>query len=130
MRYPCVIEPSKGNAEYGVIFPDLTGCYATGTSVDDALKNAKEAAVLWLEEELEDGREIPSASSFEKILENKEWKGWIFGFVDIEPSKVTGKTVRLNICLPSRVVRRIDALAATQGESRSAYIARLAMQAR
>lgn len=98
--------------------------------MDVALKNAKEAAVLWLEEELESGREIPSASSFEKILENKEWKGWIFGFVEIDLSKVTGKTVRLNICLPSRVVRRIDTLATAQGESRSAYIARLVMQAK
>ncbi len=130
MRYPCVIEPSNGKAEYGVIFPDLTGCYATGASLDDALRSAKEAAVLWLEEEIEDGRDIPSPSTFEKILENKDWKGWILGFVDIDLSKITGKTIRLNICLPSKVVRRIDSLAAKRGESRSSYIASLAMQAR
>ena len=83
-----------------------------------------------MEEELEDGREIPSPSSFEKIQKNEDWKGWLFGFVDIDPSKVTGKTVRLNICLPARVVRRIDNLASARGESRSSYIASLAMQAR
>ncbi len=130
MRYPCVIEPSKGKAGYGVIFPDLTGCYANGATLDEALKDAKEAAILWMEEELEDGREIPSPSSFEKIQKNEDWKGWLFGFVDIDPSKVTGKTVRLNICLPARVVRRIDNLASARGESRSSYIASLAMQAR
>ncbi len=130
MRYPCVIEPSKGKAGYGVIFPDLTGCYATGATLDEALKSAKESAALWIEEEIEDGRDIPVASSFEKVLENEDWKGWILGFVDIDLSKATGKTVRLNICLPSRVVRRIDNLASARGESRSSYIASLAMQAR
>ncbi len=130
MRYPCVIEPDNGKTGFGVIFPDLTGCYANGKTVDEALKSAKEAACLWIEEEIEDGRDIPTPSSFEKILENEDWKGWILGFVDIDMSKLTGKTIRLNISLPSKVVRRIDNLAAAQGESRSSYIASLAMQAR
>jgi len=79
---------------------------------------------------LEDKKYENYMVDFEKVLENEDWKGWILGFVDIDLSKITGKTIRLNICLPSKVVRRIDNLASARGESRSSYIASLAMQAR
>ena len=42
---------------------------------------------------------------------------------------LSGKAKRLNISLPERVLRRIDAAADKNGESRSGFIARIALEA-
>ena len=34
---------------YGVVFPDLPGCFSAGDTLGDALANAREAAAAWLE---------------------------------------------------------------------------------
>ncbi|ARW10046.1 hypothetical protein S101447_00944 [Acetobacter ascendens] len=46
MRYPIVIEPGTETTSYGVIFPDLPGCFSAGDTLDQAVKNASEAAAL------------------------------------------------------------------------------------
>jgi metal-responsive CopG/Arc/MetJ family transcriptional regulator len=42
---------------------------------------------------------------------------------------LSGKVKRLNITLPERVLRRIDAAAGRTGESRSGFLARIALAA-
>ena len=49
MKYVIVIEPdSQENPDFGVIIPDLPGCYSQGDDLDEAIKNAHEAACLWI----------------------------------------------------------------------------------
>ena len=38
---------------------DLPGCMADGSSPDDALENLEGAKRLWIETQIEDGREVP-----------------------------------------------------------------------
>ena len=38
MRYPALIDGEAG--AYGVVFPDLPGCVAMGSTIDEALGNA------------------------------------------------------------------------------------------
>lgn len=49
--------------------------------------------------------------------------------VDVDLDKLSDKTERINICLPSRVLRRLDNLARKNNENRSSYIASLVMSA-
>jgi len=59
-RYLVVIEQAQGNLSAYV--PDLDGCVTTGKTVDDVLRNMKEALSLHLEGMLEDGDPIPPAA--------------------------------------------------------------------
>ena len=62
--------------------------------------------------ELDDGRAIPLPSDIENHLQNKDHQDCAWMLVDIDMSKLSDKTERLNICLPSRALRRLDSLAA------------------
>ena len=62
-------------------------------------------------------------------MKNPDYKGWVFGSVDIDMSKISDKAERVNITLPKRVLRRLDNLAKESGDSRSGYIAHLVLSA-
>ena len=40
MRYPIVIEPGTDATAFGVIVPDLPGCFSAGDSLDEAVLGA------------------------------------------------------------------------------------------
>ncbi len=123
MRYPIAIEPSGKATAYGVVFPDLPGCFSAGDTLDEAVTNSKEAANLWIEEQLDEGLKIPSPSSLEEIAKKPEFKNWIVSYVDVDLSQFSDKIQRINITLPTRVLRRLDQKAKAAGISRSGYIA-------
>lgn len=129
MRYPCVIEKGDDQHAYGVAFPDCPGCYSAGDTLDEALNNASEALAGWMEGMVEEGCPLKSPSSFDEIMKDPEYKGWIFAMIDVDLDKLNGKTERINICLPSRILRRLDYLAKKNKETRSSYIATLVMRA-
>ena len=69
--YPAKITYDKEDKSFLVEFPDLEGCLTEGETLDDALKNAKEALSGYL------------ASIFER------------GFTIPEPSRLKGKNIHL-----------------------------------
>lgn len=127
MRYLCVIEPGDDTHAYGVIFPDCPGCYSAGGTLDEALSNASEGLDGWMENMIEEGFEIKPPSSFDDIAKNPEYQGWYFASVEIDLDKLLDKTERINISLPSKVLRRLDNQAKRFGETRSGYIASLVL---
>lgn len=124
MKYPIAIEPGTDDTAFGVVVPDLPGCFSAGDTLEEAIDNASEAAKLWLETVIDDGGTIPSATSFSVLQKNDDYKGWIWAIIDIDLADLSDKTERINITLPSRVLRRIDRDAKAAGESRSGFIAR------
>ena len=63
MYYVAKLTPEKDGG-YSVTFPDIPGCFTQGDTKEEALKNAKEALELVLEEYL-DGRQLPSPDTDE-----------------------------------------------------------------
>jgi predicted RNase H-like HicB family nuclease len=61
MRYAIVIEKAEGN--YSAYAPDLPGCIATGSTVEEAEAQIREAIQFHLEGLREDGLPIPAPSS-------------------------------------------------------------------
>ena len=124
MKYPIAIEPGTDDTAFGVVVPDLPGCFSAGDTLEEAIDNAGEAAKLWLETVIDDGGTVPAASSFSVLQTKDDYKGWIWAVIDVDLSDLSDKTERINITLPSRVLRRIDRDAKAAGESRSGFIAR------
>lgn len=129
MRYPIVIEPGDDKTAYGVVVPDLPGCISAGDTLDEAFDMAKEAIEGWIECSMDAGQDIPRPSAMESIQKDPEFAGWIFGAVDVDLSKLSGKAERVNISLPRQVLRRLDARAKKAGDTRSGYIAQMVMSA-
>ena len=125
MLYPIAIEKGSDTDAYGVIIPDIKGCFSAGNTFEDALENAKEAIAGHLEILAEDGSDIPLASQVSNFLDNEEFKGFIWAVVDIDVSRYLGKAEKVNVTLPSRLIRMIDDKVGKDKlyKSRSAFLA-------
>ncbi len=129
MRYPIAIEPGDEQHAFGVVVPDLPGCFSAGDTLDEAMDNAREAVELWLETVIDDGKAVPVAKPVSVHQKDPEFAGWVWAVVSIDLAELSDKAERVNITLPSRVLRRIDAEAKAAGESRSGFIARRVLAA-
>jgi len=127
MRFPIVIHKER-KSDYGVIVPDLPGCFSAGTTLDEAIENAHEAIECHLEGLLLDGESIPKRQSLELLQKNSDYAGGTWVVVDVDISKLSGKVTRVNITLSERVLAVIDEAARREGESRSGLLARAALE--
>jgi predicted RNase H-like HicB family nuclease len=127
MNYAIAIEHEKGKA-YGVQVPDLSGCFSAGDTMDEAIANAAEAVAFHIEGLLDAGEKIPAPQSIESHSTNPAYAGMIWAVVPVDLAALSGKAKRLNISLPERVLRRIDSAAEKSGETRSGFIARIALE--
>jgi predicted RNase H-like HicB family nuclease len=130
MKYPIAIEPGGDKLAWGVIVPDLPGCFSAADSgIDEAIENTKEAIELWIETALDAGEDIPKPSPITNLQKKKEFKGYIWAIAEIDPALLSDDIERVNISLPKRVLARLDAKAKSAGENRSAFIAHMAITA-
>jgi predicted RNase H-like HicB family nuclease len=130
MKFPIAIEPGNEKTAWGVVVPDLPGCFsAADSSIDEAIENAKQAIELWIEMALDNGRDIPKPSSITELQKNGQFEGFIWAIAEINPALLSDEIERVNISLPKRVLARLDAKAKSAGENRSAFIAHMAISA-
>jgi len=126
MKYPIAIEMGGPKKSWGVVVPDLPGCFSAADSgIDESIENAKEAIELWIEVALDQEMEIPRPSMITDLQKKKEYKGWIWAVAEVDPALLSDEIERINITLPKRVLSRLDAKAKKTGESRSGFIAHL-----
>ncbi len=130
MRYPIAIEPATETTAFGVVVPDLPGCFSAGDTLDEAITGAEEAAAAWIDATLDAGQAIPTPSSLDHLRHQPDYAGWTFGVITIDPALLDDTVERVNITLPRRVLNRLDALARAAGESRSGYIAHMTLEER
>ena len=128
MNYPIAIEPGDASHAFGVVIPDLPGSFCAGDTLDEAVYNAREAIELWLETVINDGGPAPLASSITGHQANPDYAGWAWTVVPVDLATLSDKTERINDTLPKRVLRRIDQAAQATGESRSGFIAHMALR--
>ena len=130
MRYPIAMELGTPTSAFGVVVPDLPGCFSAGDTLDEALVAVEEAAAAWIDAALDEGEAIPAPSSLDALRENPDFRGWAFGVTTLSPALLDDSIERVNISLPRRVLRRLDAQARAAGQSRSGFIADLTLRSR
>ena len=81
----------------------------------------------WIDAAIDAGEPIPEPSPLEAIRARSEFAGWILSLVTIDPAALDDAVERVNITLPRRILRRLDEEARAAGETRSGYIAKLAL---
>ena len=89
------------------------------------MENVKEAIAGHLEILAEDGDEIPFAKGIDSYINNAEFTDYIWAVVDIDVSRYLGKAEKVNVTLPSRLIRLIDDQVGKDRfyKSRSAFLA-------
>ncbi len=127
MRYPVMIEAGNDTTAWGAVVPDLPGCFSAGDTLDEAMAAVEEAAAAWMDATLDAGREIPRPSSVQEAVRKGDYSGWIVAYVDVDPALLDDTIERVNITLPRRILKRLDAKAKEAGETRSSYIAHMAV---
>ena len=128
MRYPVVIEPATKNLAFGVVVPDLPGCFSAADTLDDAMAQAEVAITTWIDVALDAGQPIPEPSDIATLRrQHPDWNDWFWAVVSINPAALDDTVERVNISLPRRVLHRLDAAARDAGETRSGFIARMAI---
>lgn len=121
---------------YNVSFPDLPGCLAFGTGLDETMAQAMDALTGYLEVEMDQGAEIPPPSGLERVkvlaeAENRELgvpphERTLYLLVPADPRPEP--FVRLNISMQPRLVAQIDRRAREIGMTRSGLLAAAARE--
>jgi predicted RNase H-like HicB family nuclease len=127
MKYPVLIH-KESSSDFGVTVPDLPGCYSAGTTMEEALENAHEAVLTHVEGLLMDQEPIPTPSSVESLLPEWNEKGAVWALVAVDLSVLSKRAKRVNITVPENLLRKIDAFAMKDGDSRSGLLVTAALQ--
>jgi predicted RNase H-like HicB family nuclease len=128
MKYPIAIEPGNDTSAWGVVVPDLPGCFsAADNGIDEAIENAKEAISLWIEDTIAHKEAIPRPSSITDLQQSGEYDGWIWAIAEVDPALIDDTIERVNITLPRRILALLDQRAKSAGETRSGYIAQMTL---
>lgn len=129
MRFIIAIEPGDGDHAFGVVVPDLPGCFSAGDTLDEAFDNAREAIDLWCETVIEDGGMIPPGKTLAEHQTDPEFAGWVWSIVEVPVERYLGPAEKVNITLPKLLLTRIDEYAKAHGATRSGFLAQAARQA-
>lgn len=128
LKYPIAIEPGDDDTQaFGVVVPDLPGCFSAGDTLDDAVENSKEAIALWIETVLDDDGRVPAPGKLSDHSKNPEFAGWMWAVVEIDGALLDDHSERVNISMPRRILSRIDRYATAHGETRSGFLVNAAL---
>lgn len=124
MRYIAFIHKDPDSA-YGVIFPDVPGCFSAGDTLEETMRNAREALAFHIGALEADGDPVPAARELDEInadpnlVEDREGAM----IVSVPLVRDLGSTTRINISLDLGLLQAIDAEARERKQTRSAFIA-------
>lgn len=123
MNYSVAVHKEKDSC-YGVTVPDIEGCFSAGDTLDEALANTHQAINAHLEYLAEEGVLPPVAKAVDHYLENDDYQGVIWCYVDVDTSAFLGKTEKASVTLPALLILKIDELVRNgTTKSRSAFLA-------
>lgn len=127
MEIAVVIHKDEGGT-YGVSVPDIPGCFSWGETIEEAIKNTREAVEAHTLTMQEEGIAFDlRPSKIEDLRANEEFANGIWALVGIDFSSLDPKPERINVSIPRFALARIDRYAEEHRESRSGFLTRAAL---
>ncbi len=114
------------SSDFGVDFPDFPGCVTAGATIEEAVSMATEALEGHIAVMVDEGLDVPEPSLLEPVLADPDNKGALPFLVPVE---IPSKPVRVNVIIPGRALRAIDAYAEQHGMTRSGFLVKAAESA-
>ena len=103
MLYPVYVYEGNESTAYGAEFPDFPGCFSAADELKDLPANLQEAVEVHYEGE---DFEIAVPSRIEDL--KGKYDGGFWMMVEIDLSRLSMKTKRINITMAQNVLSRID----------------------
>jgi predicted RNase H-like HicB family nuclease len=128
MKFSIAIEAGTRKSAFGVVVPDIPGCFSAGDTVEEAFDNAREAIESHLEILSEEGKDLPKIKPLSEWMADREYKGWTWGVVDVPVERFFGPAEKINITVPGRLLKQIDEFAKSRGQTRSGFLANAALE--
>ncbi|MEQ1556246.1 MAG: type II toxin-antitoxin system HicB family antitoxin [Gallionella sp.] len=128
LTYPIAIEIGDAQHAFGVVVPDLPGCFSAGDTLEEAYTNAKQAIEAHLDLCLEYQQAIPARKSLDEHRTHPEYAGWIWALIEVDDILSNKTPVRLNVSLPEYLVQRIDQHIQAHHLTRSGFLAHAALK--
>ncbi|MDP1696802.1 MAG: type II toxin-antitoxin system HicB family antitoxin [Xanthomonadaceae bacterium] len=122
MKFLIAIEQGTERTAFGVIVPDLPGCFSAGDTLEEAFSNAVEAIDGHIEILIEDGASVPAPADPAVHMADPDYAGMAWGYVDAPIERYLGPAQKINITVPAFALRRIDEYARRHGLSRSGFL--------
>ena len=124
MRYIAFVHKDP-DSDYGVMIPDVPGCFSAGGTLDEAIENAVEALSGHVRMMESDGETVASPRTIDAILADpdlsEELEGAIISAVPLVRDR--GSSTRINVSLDLGLLEAIDQAARRRKQTRSAYLA-------
>jgi predicted RNase H-like HicB family nuclease len=124
MRYIAFVHKDI-DSDYGVMIPDVPGCYSAGVTLDEAIENAVEALSGHVRMMESDGETVAPPRTIDAILADpelaEERKDAIISAVPLVRDR--GSSTRINVSLDLGLLEAIDQAAHRRKQTRSAYLA-------
>jgi predicted RNase H-like HicB family nuclease len=116
--YPVIVDKDK-NSAFGVIVPDIPGCFSAGETLEEALRNVQEAVEVHL-----NGEDVaPEPSPLEHWKSKPEYKkAYAIAIAPVDLTFMNDKTVRINITARQSDLAIVDRAAKAAHMDRSAYL--------
>nr|EUJ11813.1 hypothetical protein RSP673_24270 [Ralstonia solanacearum P673] len=128
MQFPIAIHKDEGSV-YGVTVPDIPGVHSWGDTIDDAVRNTREAIAGHLQTLVELGEDVDvTCSTIEDLATREEYSGAVWALVDVDAEELDRTPERINVSLPRFVLKKLDRYAERRHETRSGLLARAAME--
>ena len=83
MKFFIAIEAGDDRQAFGVVVPDLPGCFSAADTLEEAIDNSREAIALHCECLLENGEPLPATKPLLDHYQDEEFSGWIKTVVDV-----------------------------------------------
>lgn len=81
--FPIAIEPGDATHAFGVVVPDLPGCFSAGDTLAEAYSNARDAIEAHLAVLIDEGMDLPSQGSLSDHRSNPDYSDWLWGVVEV-----------------------------------------------
>ena len=116
--YPVIIHKDAKSA-FGVIVPDLPGCFSAGATLDKAIRNVQEAVEVHMF-----GEEIaPEPSGLDRWKADADYRdAYAVTLAPVDLSFMNDSTVRVNITARKSELAIVDRAAKRAHMDRSAYL--------
>lgn len=105
MQYPVAIR--QQDFTFYAYLPDLPELSIEGNSIADTIARARAVVFEHLQKLADDEQSIPAGSDVSAHLSNGQFAGWTWGIISVDPSRIIGETVSMNIQMSERLMQRL-----------------------
>lgn len=127
--YFAAVLKDQGSA-YGVIFPDIPGCFSAGDTFEEAVANAEEALRQHADVAAENGLKLPEPRGFDELLADPAVRKEIGGvpLIAVPLMEATDDQIEVSLSVDRALYDAIVDAADASGMTRADFLAAAARE--